>query len=254
MNPVLSWITRPAGLLLIALCSFATGAWPADGDPPESGSGAEPPPFKLSAGWYSFSGGTNALDINLRQSSTLGNLWFGYYESGTRDEHQWRTGWDHTFEIEQVRFQPSLQFASQGFAAYSVQVETGQTWFVGAGFGRTNLRPYWNLNFDPNDSYMLSAGKRSDSGESISLQLVHDNRQNPDQRHIHLLYRTPRPGGERFTFDLLYKSGTVDDALVRRWGASLAYDWPRLFVRLAYDPKVNFTPEDMWRVAVGTRF
>ena len=26
------------------------------------------------------------------------------------------------------------------------------------------------------------------------------------------------------------------------------------FFRIAFDPKVNFTSEDMWRLAVGTRF
>ena len=37
-------------------------------------------------------------------------------------------------------------------------------------------------------------------------------------------------------------------------GKKQIYDWPRFFVRLAFDPKVNFTPENMWRLSVGTRF
>jgi hypothetical protein len=35
---------------------------------------------------------------------------------------------------------------------------------------------------------------------------------------------------------------------------TVRYDWPQWFVRIAFDPKVNFTPADMWRVSVGMRF
>src|SRR5205814_1224421 len=76
----------------------------------------------------------------------------------------------------------------------------------------------------------------------------------PDQRHIHAVYRKSLPGNHRITIDVLHKIGLVDDVLIRRTGASVTYDWPRFFVRLAFDPKVNFTPENMWRVSVGTRF
>jgi PAS domain S-box-containing protein len=34
----------------------------------------------------------------------------------------------------------------------------------------------------------------------------------------------------------------------------VTYDWPRFFVRLAYDPKTNFTPVDARRLSIGTRF
>ena len=100
----------------------------------------------------------------------------------------------------------------------------------------------------------LSAGRRWADGESISLQWVRDDRENPDQRHLHAVYRKPLAGGERVTIDVLRKQGLVDDVLIRKVGASFTYDWPRFFVRVAYDPKVNFTAENMWRFIIGTRF
>ncbi len=248
-------IVKPVYILLPLLVLSLPAAFSADNAIPSVDSVKEDAlSYKFTVGSYKFSSGANAIDINLRQTSTLGNIWIGYYESKDRDEHQGRAGWDRTFDFENVRFSPSLQIASQGFAALSASVETGQSWFVGAGIGRTNLRPYWNLNFDPNDSYTLSSGIRYENGESFSLMWVRDNRQNPDQRHLHMLYRTPRPGGERLTFDVLYKKGIVDDVLLDRWGLSVAYDWPKFFVHVAYDPIVNFTSDNMWRVAIGSRF
>lgn len=208
---------------------------------------------KLTFGGYHFSETGNATDINLRHTNDFGNTWLGFYESSKRDEHQGRAGWDNTFEFSPVRFTPSAQIASHGYYNWSVSLETGNTWFVGAGIGRTNLKPNWNLNFDPNDSWTVSAGLRNDN-ESIGLQWVRDNRENPDQRHLHAVYRKSLPNGQRLTLDILHKRGLVNGDSVGKTGASVTYDWKRFFIRLAFDPKVNFTNEDMSRVAVGTRF
>ena len=208
---------------------------------------------KLTVGVYRFADTGNAFDINLRRTGAYGNVWLGYYEAPRRDEHQGRAGWDRTFDVDPVRVVVSSQAASRGYLNGSIGLETGERWFVGAGFGRTNLRPNWNLNFDPNDSWTLSAGWRAD-GESLSLLWVRDDRQNPDQRHIHAVYRKSLADKHRITIDILHKIGIVDDTLIHRTGATITYDWPAFFVRLAYDPKVNFTQEDMWRLSVGTRF
>ena len=214
---------------------------------------ADPFLDKLTIGLYHFAQTGNAIDVNLRRTGDYGNVWLGYYEARRRDEHQGRAGWDHTFDFDAIRVTASSQAASRGYLNGSIGVETGERWFVGAGFGRTNLRPNWNLNFDPNDSWTLSAGWRG-GGESISLLWVRDDRQNPDQRHIHAVYRKSLPDNHRLTIDVLHKIGLVDDVLIHRTGATVTYDWPRFFMRLAFDPKVNFTPENMWRVSVGTRF
>jgi hypothetical protein len=214
---------------------------------------AESHPFKFTLGWYHYSDHTDGVDANLRHTSDLGNVWVAYYRDADESVSQWRTGWDRSFG-EAIRVSPSVQLASGGFVGGSVQAEVGAPWFASAGFGRTNLRPYVNLNFDPNDSYQLAFGRRDESGQVVMVQMVRDNRENPDQRHFHLLYRQPLGGGNRLTIDVLHKVGTVEGELIRRWGFTATYDWPRFFVRLARDPKTNFTPLDAWRLSFGTRF
>lgn len=242
-----SWICLVGAL---AIC----GAVRADPQPAALAEKAsESTPLKLTVSSYQFSGSGPATDINLRHSSEYGNAWFGYFQSGSLDLHQWRLGWDRSFG-ESVRVSPSLQLASQGFAGGSLQFETGSQWFVGAGIGRTNLKPYWNLNFDPNDSYSLSAGYRSDKGQTLALLYVRDNRLSPDQRHLHAYWRQPMADAERLTLDLLYKEGLVDGSMIHRWGASVTYDWPKFLLRVAYDPKANFGQDNLWRFSVGTRF
>jgi hypothetical protein len=213
----------------------------------------EKPANKLTLGAYHFAESGDAGDLNLRHSNDFGDTWLGYYHSSKRDEHQGRAGWDNSFDLGLLRLTPAAQIASRGYFNWSVGVEAGNDWFVGAGVGRTNLKPNWNLNFDPNDSWSLSAGWRA-AGQSFALLWVRDNRQNPDQRHLHAVFRQSLAQGQRATLDLLFKQGLVDGLPIRRTGASFTYDWPRFFGRLAYDPKVNFTNEDMWRLAVGMRF
>jgi hypothetical protein len=76
-----------------------------------------------------------------------------------QDTSQWRAGWDHGFG-QRPRVSPSLQTASGGFWGGSVNLEAGDQWVAGAGLGRTNLRPCYNLNFDPNDSWRLMGAYR----------------------------------------------------------------------------------------------
>ena len=217
-----------------------------------------PTPYKLTVGSYGVSGGGlpagPGLDVNLRYTYGDGNVWLGWFRSPVLDFSQLRSGWDHTFTLGPVRLLPSVQAASGGFFGGSIAVETGDSWFVGAGLGRTNLRNYANLNFDPNDSYTAYGGYRWSEATSLQVQLVRDNRLNPDQQHVHLIWRQSVGNGERLTVDLLAKQGTVDGLFIRRVGLSVGYDWPRWFVRAAWDPKVNFTPQNMVRLSTGMRF
>jgi len=216
------------------------------------------PAWKLTTGLYQYqgteAGSGPAADLNLRHSSEMGNVWFGHYVSWAQGLSQDRLGWDRAIPVGALRLQPALQAATGGAWNGSFGVETGEDWFLGAGLGRTNLRETVNLNFDPNDAWSASGGYRWRDGAMLSFVLVRDNRENPDQQHLHLVYRTPLPAGHRLTVDLLFKRGLVEDEHTERTGLSVAYDWPRWFLRLSYDPRVNFTPQDMWRLAVGTRF
>ena len=217
----------------------------------------EPPPFKVTPAYYEFSDHSRAADLNLRHTSGMvGNVWIGFFRWPEEGVHQVRSGWDKEFG-EAVRVKPSAQVASGGFVGGSIQAEVGEPFFAAVGIGRTNLRPYYNLNFDPNDSYTVQVGYRdATSGRQLSALLVRDNREHPDQQHLHATWRQALEGGQRITLDVLRKSGTVDEQAgkVHRWGFTASYDWPRVFVLVAYDPKTNFTPLDLWRVAVGARF
>ena len=239
--------------LLTALAGLVVQTAAAQGAAPE-----QAPAFKLTTGFYQYGGADaqngQAIDINLRHSSNAGNVWLGHYVSWAHELTQDRIGWDRSFPMGPARLTPSLQLATAGAWNGSVGVETGDDWFIGAGLGRTNQRDSVSLNFDPNDSYSVSGGYRWHEAESLSFLLVRDNRLHPDQQHLHLIYRTPLPNAHRLTIDLLLKSGLVEDEHIERTGLSLAYDWPRWFVRVSYDPKANFTPQDLWRLAVGTRF
>lgn len=219
---------------------------------------AEPPPFKLTVGRYQSSAegqpSSVSTDVNLRHSSALGNVWYGHYVASAEQLTQDRLGWDRNFTLGALRVLPSAQVATGGAWNGSFNVETGTSWYAGAGLGRTNLRPTVNLNFDPNDAWSLSGGYRWTEGASLGLVYVRDNRENPDQQHLHLIWRTPLADAHRLTVDLLHKRGLVEGEQIARTGLSVAYDWPRWFMRLSYDPKVNFTTQDMWRLAGGTRF
>ena len=251
MNRISRPVCGPAFALLGGLC---LALQPAHAQTPASPDDAAQPAYKLTLGRYHAGASGNSTDLNLRRSLGPGNVWLGLFDAPAQQERQWRLGGDASFTAAAWRWMPAAQIASHRYVAASLGVETGQTWFVGAGFGRTNLRPNTNLNFDPNDSYSLAAGLREAGGASYQAQWVRDNRQNPDQRHLHGVYRQPLAGGQRLTVDLLHKQGLVDDAMIRRWGLSLAYDWPAFFVRIAHDPNVNFTADTMWRVSAGTRF
>lgn len=209
--------------------------------------------FKLTVSAFKFSESGSGVDVNVRHSSDYGNVWLGYFRAPRLDANQWRAGWDKSFG-DAIRVQPSAQIASGGFVGGSLNVETGENWIVGAGLGRTNLRPYYNLNFDPNDAWSLLAGYRAASGQSYMAAYVRDNRENPDQQHVHLTSRTPLDGKERLTLDLLYKRGSVDGQRIRKVGGTVTYDWPQFFVRVAYDPNTNFTTDHAWRLNIGTRF
>ena len=99
--------------ILIMACTSATFAM------------ADDPSFKFTTGLYGINGGgqpgARGLDMNLRNTSKLGNVWVGWYvqpavnNDETTRQKQWRTGWDNIFNAGRVRLQPSIQSASGGF-------------------------------------------------------------------------------------------------------------------------------------------
>jgi hypothetical protein len=209
-------------------------------------------PWKLTVGEYAYANYVGT-DLNLRWRADDTSAWVGVYTDqafGT----QARTGADTSVNIgSYVQLQPSVQAASLGFLGGSLNLQVGAAWYGLAGFGRTDARPYFNLNFDPNDALTFGAGHHAENGPSYLLFVVADDRFHTGQRDWHANMQIPF-GDSHATLDLLRKSGLTDEGRITGWGFSANWDWPRYFVRIAYDPHQNFSEQDAWRFASGMRF
>ncbi len=215
--------------------------------------------WKLTAGAYHETAGQSALDVNLRGNRADDVFWIGQYRRGGEFQ-QTRVGYERQFALPFGRFIASGQVASRGFTGASVTLELsdgGLTSFFGlVGLGRTNTRPYYNLNFDPNDSTLIGGGWRPDGDTALTLYQVRDDRLGTGQRVTHLVWRAKTGMKSRMTVDLFRRAGrsAADAELFRGTGIALTWDRNPWFVRLAWDPKANFTASDMTRLAIGIRF
>jgi hypothetical protein len=232
--------------LLSAAAHAADAADAADSDP------APTRDWKLTLGDYRYAQ-YSGHDFNLRWHRSDTNAWVGIYtdrEFGT----QGRAGMDTSIDLaESFQLQPSLQIATLGFVGGSLTIQAGKEWFGLAGIGRTNLRPYFNLNFDPNDAITLGAGHHGNDGSVYTLFVVADDRLHTQQRDWHLNARIP-VRDMRATLDLTRKSGLSEAGPIKAWGFTVNWDWPAWFLRVARDPKENFSAQDAWRFAGGVRF
>ena len=227
---------------------------------------ADPGEFKLTLGRYRMSDASSAspgTDLNLRWRRDGRNLWLGAYQDSDFG-HQFRAGYDDQWALRDdpvlpVQLQPSLQVASGGFVGGSLALQVGAPFYAQVGLGRTNLRPYANLNFDPNDAVSAALGWQGTGGRQLQLLVIADDRLGTGQQHHHLTLRWPLPAGGlagplRLTADLLHKQGLGEAGPVNTWGWTLGLDGKVWFARLAHDPKQNFSAQDAWRVSAGRRF
>lgn len=247
---------RIGSFLLVALFSLEAGA---DVSRPGAvepvGDEAAGWAFKLTPSYYSTSRQAAAIDINLRANQGAHALWIGYYQRGSEFE-QLRTGYELTLETDYGKLIPSLQLATHGFAGGSVNLELGSSVYALLGVSRTNTRDYYNLNFDPNDSAVYGVGTRLLPQTNLSLYTVKDNRLHTGQSVTHAVARYQLDMQHRLIIDLSEKRGRENpgDPRVVGWGASLTYDFREVFIRLAWDQKVNFSPNDQTRISLGLRF
>lgn len=220
-----------------------------------SGDGEEKWAFKLTPSYYATSHEKAAVDINLRANNGPHALWLGYYQRGNEFE-QTRTGYEYTAQLPNFQLVPSLQLASHGFAGGSLNAQIGDSVYALIGFGRTNTRDYYNLNFDPNDSITFGLGTRLIPKTNISLFTVQDNRLHTGQTVTHLVWRMSPDDHQRWTVDLSSKRGraSAQDEKVSGGAVSVTYDYRDVFLHLAFDKKVNFTQDDQTRASLGIRF
>lgn len=210
--------------------------------------------FKLTLGHYASSDGNDASDLNLRGSRGPHTAWLGFYRE--RDGYrQARTGYEHHLDGEWLRTVLSLQWASGGAAVGSVTSEVGGSSYAIVGWGRTNVRPYVNLNYDPNDAITLGIGTRAIARTELSLFQVRDDRLHTGQQVTHAVLRRHVDGEQRLTVDLFTKRGQrADGSFGSDRSLSLGYDRGPLFVRLAHDPHAGFGSTDQNRLSLGLRF
>lgn len=227
--------------------------------------GAEPLEFKGTLSRYTASDGRDASDLNLRGSAGAYTAWVGWYSdrSGFR---QARSGFEHRAEWGSqgwVRSVVSLQSAAGGAWVGSINAELGGDTFALLGWGRTNLRPYINLNFDPNDMVTVGVGHRSTSGLDLALFAVVDDRLHTGQRVTHATARWRWGSQQRLTVDVSAKQGHLpgegpSGSPVGPWvhdrSLSLTYDQGPHFIRWAHDPHAGFGAAHQTRVSVGSRF
>ncbi len=213
-------------------------------------------PFKLTFGRYHYSAGADGTDLNLRYRTGETSAWLGIYHD--RDfGQQWRSGMERAFaplEGVPLSLQFSGQAASRGFLGGSVTLEYGEPWFVSAGLGRTNNKPYFNLNFDPNDALSAAFGYRSTTGLTAYVFAVRDNRLNPGQQNTHWVLRWPLANRQRLTIDLQRKTGLGSERNDKDWALGLTWDFRDWSIRVADDRKQNFGDVDALRVSVAYRF
>jgi hypothetical protein len=250
-------VKRFAHLVVLVMClGNATRVATAGDDQtlPSSSPQPAPTPNKLTLAYYDFSSGRTGVDINLRHTFSTSTAWVGFYREDDGFD-QARAGYEYDYHGHGITFVPSAQVASHGFFGATVYGEVGTRVFAIAGAGRTNLEPYWNLGFDPNDYVQFGGGYRDRAGNAVSVYSIHDIRLDTGQTNTHLYFRRYVSADWRLTLDVVRERGTGDDDIeVRSWAASLDVDWRRWFVRVAEDPHVNYTADRQLRVAGGLRF
>jgi hypothetical protein len=255
VNRCFGWMAVAALAVVLAVAAAPAGA--------QADAGADPAAaeYKLTVGRYHMNDGSatnDATDINLRRRQGSHTLWLGVIGDHDRGR-QWRAGWDDQWALAAdpalpLQLLPSLQLASGGFVGGSLAVQAGAPFYVQLGIGRTNLKPYANINFDPNDAIGLVLGWQGEGGRQLSTSVIADDRLGTGQQHHHLTLRWPLPDALRLSADLLHKQGQGDTGWVNTWGWTLGLDGAVWFARLARDPKQNFTAQDAWRLSGGRRF
>jgi hypothetical protein len=239
-------------LKTIAVLVMVTGAVAARAAADDTASSpAAPLPWKGTLSLYQIPG-AQGYDANLRYKTDSYAAWIGAYKDTSFT--QWRIGTEYDFQRHGMVVVPSLQAATHGLVAGSLYSEWGCDWFAIAGASRTNLQPYYNLTFDPNESVQLGAGHVIGAADRLTAYSIMDVRLHTGQQNTHVIWRH-HTRSRRLTLDALYKSGrNVAQNHVSALGGTATYDFERWFLRLAYDPYANFSTDTMVRVSTGCRF
>lgn len=201
-----------------------------------------------------------STDVNVRGSAGDTRFWVGYYQEPT-DFKQSRFGIEQATGLASYgKLISSVQVASGGFLGGSLTWDGKQDnvdgWSPLLGWGRTNAKPYVNLNFDPNDSLLWGGTYSQRQMGQISLYQIFDDRFNTSQRVTHLVWRGSLPNSVSLVVDAFHRSGATEagEAKVSGNGLATTVELRDYFVRFAYDQKANYTQANITRLAVGFRY
>lgn len=217
--------------------------------------------LKLTPSTYKNSNQASASDVNIRGNLRSHTAWIGHYRQAESAENseftQTRVGYEYNIPMPFGQLTPSLQAASKGFYGGSLTAQVGGQDLYGIlGVGRTNLKPYYNLNFDPNDAITFGVGMRLSEKSLLSFFVVRDDRLSTGQNVTHIVWRKNINDYQRITVDTAYKHGREDSEseVVKGYMLSLGLDHRQFFLKIARDQKVNFSTTNQTRISVGIRF
>jgi hypothetical protein len=274
-NVVLVVVTRTIFLILVLCFSLAATAQSSAANPqaspsPDKASSKEtdqseeetPDPIersdklksKLTLGIY-FTPGARLYDLNQRHKFGHVTAWIaGFYDPKSNKllrvgaEYDYKKGWLHlvpSLEIETTK--------AVGGSLYS-ELGSGKTFAI-VGVSRTNLKPLFDLFWDPSEAVQLGVAHKISSYDRIQAFTIFDVRLHTGQQNTHVLWRHKLNANNAVTFDGVFKSGHTDSSeLIHNVGIGMYYDRPRWFWKLNYDPHVNFSNRTMVRTGIGMKF
>lgn len=241
------------GMLALFTAAAAAGEEPREGQPPTAVERADELAWKATGSLYVQQGGASG-DLNLRRQAGALAGWLGLFHDPHLDTVA-RAGLEADLHAGPLLVVPTLQAASNGLKAGQLYSEVGGATYAILGASRTNLRPFYNLSWDPNESVQLGLGRHLSRYDKLYAFAIFDVRLHTGQQDTHLLWRHRLGPSLGLTFDGLYKSGHTDSGrYVRAAGVGAYVDGPHWLLKAYYDPYVNFTDHSMFRFGLGAKF
>ncbi|MDB6063274.1 MAG: hypothetical protein JWM78_3377 [Verrucomicrobiaceae bacterium] len=210
--------------------------------------------FKLLSSFYQVSDGNHANDINLRAKTDNQTGWVGIYRDHNGFQQE-RVGYENTQAFDHFHVTLSPELASGGYIGGSIETEWGDDTYLIAGWSRTNLKPFYNLNFDPGDALTLGIGSKAFARTELSLYHIWDDRLGTEQQVTHAVARYEISPDQHCAVDMAYKRGFSDTGkFVEGYSMMLSYDYDSYFVRIGRDQYVNFSHVMQNTFALGKNF
>ncbi len=209
---------------------------------------------KLTFSTY-FTSGERVYDLNVRRQFGPWTAWIaGFYDPhGTKlmrvgAQYDYKKGWLHLV--------PSVEVSTTRALSGSLSAELGSGKTVAlVGVARTNLRPFFDLFWDPGDSVQLGVAHRISNYDRIQGFTIFDVRLHTQQQNTHVLWRHKLNANNGITFDAVFKTGRGDSGeFIRAMGIGVYYDRHHWFWKAYYDPHVNFSDHTMVRTGIGLKF